>query len=122
MTVRPAKTQISLDIRPVWSESSLYAPWVAKDTSFLHADSEDSDQSGRMPGLIWVFAGRTCYFVGFVMRRLKYKTSQAESQQADQRMAHQANNAYKQSKTNQKRSQSDNQTMVHVINYTQKGG
>ena len=23
-----------------------------------------------MPGLIWVFAGRTCHFVGFVMRRL----------------------------------------------------
>ena len=28
------------------------------------------DQSGRMPRLIWVFAGRTCHFVGFVMRRL----------------------------------------------------
>ena len=31
--------------------------WVAKDTSFLHADSEDSDQTGRMPRL--TFAGRT---------------------------------------------------------------
>ena len=41
MTVRPAKTQISLGIRPVWSESSLCAQWVAKDPSFLHADSED---------------------------------------------------------------------------------
>ena len=41
MTVRPAKTQISLGICPVWSESSLYAQWVAKDPSFLHADSED---------------------------------------------------------------------------------
>ena len=39
--VRPAKTQISLRIRPVWSESSLCAQWVAKDPSFLHADSED---------------------------------------------------------------------------------
>ena len=29
MNVRPAKTQISLDIRPVWSESSLYAQRVA---------------------------------------------------------------------------------------------
>ena len=57
MTVRPAKTQISLGIRPVWSESSLCAQWVAKDPSFLHADSEDSDQIGRMPRLIWVFAG-----------------------------------------------------------------
>ena len=59
MSVRPAKTQISLGIRPVWSESSLSAQWVAKDPSFLHADSEDSDQTRRMPRLIWVFAGRT---------------------------------------------------------------
>ena len=58
-------------IRPVWSESSLYAQWVAKDPSFLQVDSEDSDQTGRMSRLIWVFAGRTCHFVGFVMRRLK---------------------------------------------------
>ena len=70
MTCAPAKTRISLDICPVWSESSLCAQWVAKDPSFLHADSEDSDQIGRMPRLIWVFAGRTCHFVGFVMRRL----------------------------------------------------
>ena len=46
--VRPAKTQISLG----GSESSLCAQWVAKDPSFLHADSEDSDQTGRMPRLI----------------------------------------------------------------------
>ena len=59
MRVRPAKTQISLGIRPVWSESSLCAQWVAKDPSFLHADSEASDQTGRMPRVIWVFAGRT---------------------------------------------------------------
>ena len=51
-------------------ESSLCAQWVAKDPSFLHADSDDSDQTGRMPRLIWVFAGRTCRFVGFVMRQL----------------------------------------------------
>ena len=48
--VHPAKTQISLGIRPVWSESSLCAHWVAKDPMFLHANSEDSDQTGRMPG------------------------------------------------------------------------
>ena len=59
ISVRPAKTQISLGIRPVWSESSLCAQWIAKDTSFLHADSEDSGQTGRMPRLIWVFAGCT---------------------------------------------------------------
>ena len=54
---------------PVCSEYWLCTQWVAKDPSFLHADSEDSDQTGRMPRLIWVFAGRTCHFVGFVMRR-----------------------------------------------------
>ena len=60
VAVRPAKTQISLGICPVWSQSSLCAQWVAKDPSFLHADSKDSDQTGRMPRLIWVFAGHTC--------------------------------------------------------------
>ena len=59
LTVRPAKTQISLGIRPVWSKSSLCAQWVAKVPRFFHADREDSDQTGRMPRLIWVFAGRT---------------------------------------------------------------
>ena len=57
--MHPAKTQISLDIRPVWPESSLCAQRVAKYPSFLLEDSEDSDQTGRMPRLIWVFAGRT---------------------------------------------------------------
>ena len=70
MTMHPAKTQISLGIHPVWSETSLCTQWVAKDPSFLHLDSEDSDQTGRMPRLIWVFAGRTCHCVGFVMSRL----------------------------------------------------
>ena len=65
MTVRPTKTLISLGIRPVWSESSLCAQWIAKDPSFLHADSEDSYQTGRIPRLIWVFAGRTCHFCWF---------------------------------------------------------
>ena len=59
MSVCPAKTHISLGTRPVWSESSLFAQWVAKDPSFLHVDSEDSDQTGQMPRMIWVFAGCT---------------------------------------------------------------
>ena len=70
--VRPAKTQISLGIRPVWSEPSLCAQWVAKNLSFLHPDCQDSDQTGRLPRLIWVFAGRTRHFVGFVMHWLSY--------------------------------------------------
>ena len=59
MAVRPAKTQISLVMRSAWSESSLCAQWVAKDPNFLHANSDDSDQTARMPRLIWVFAGCT---------------------------------------------------------------
>ena len=39
--VGPAKTQISLG-----------AQRVAKDPSFLHTDSEDSDQTKRMPSLV----------------------------------------------------------------------
>ena len=46
-------------IRPVWSESSLSA-WRNLGSLATHwAHSEDSDQTGRMPRLIWVFAGRT---------------------------------------------------------------
>ena len=67
-------------IHPVWSEPSLCAHWVAKDPSFLHADSKDSDQTGRMPRLIWVFAGRTCHFLCFVMRRLNYLNGLSSSQ------------------------------------------
>ena len=72
--VRPAKIQLSLGIHPVWSESSLCARWVAKIPMLLHADSEYFDQTGRMPGLIWAFAGRTGHFVGFVMLRLLFKS------------------------------------------------
>ena len=36
---------------PILIESSLSAQWVAKDPSFFHADSDDSDQTGRMPRL-----------------------------------------------------------------------
>ena len=70
--VRPAKTQISLGIRPVWSESLLSA-WRKLGSLATHwAHSEDSDQTGWIPRLIWVFAGRTCHFVGFVTMRLIY--------------------------------------------------
>ena len=41
MTVRQAKTQISLGI---------CAQWIAKGPSFLHADSKVSYQTGRMLG------------------------------------------------------------------------
>ena len=58
VTVRPAKTQISLGIHPVWSESLLSA-WRKLRSLATHSHSKDSDQTGRMPRLIWVYAGRT---------------------------------------------------------------
>ena len=58
MSVRPAKTQISLGKRPIWSESSLSAWRKLGSLAIRWAHSEDSDQTGRMPRLIWVFAGR----------------------------------------------------------------
>ena len=59
MAVRPAKAQISLGIHPVWSESLLSA-WRMLGSLATHwAHSKDSDQTGQIPRLIWVFAGRT---------------------------------------------------------------
>ena len=53
------RRQISLGISPVWSESSL-STWRKLGSLATHwAHSEDSDQTGRMPRLIWVFTGRT---------------------------------------------------------------
>ena len=70
--MRPAKTQISLGIGPVWSEYSL-STWRKLGSLATHlAHREDSDQTGPMPRLIWVFAGRIYHFIGFVMRWLKW--------------------------------------------------
>ena len=56
MAVRPAKTQISLGIRPVWSESSLSA-WRKVGTLATHwTHSEGSEMSEIEP--IWDFQ---CY-------------------------------------------------------------
>ena len=52
------------------SDQPGHPKWIAKEPRFLHSDSEDSDQTGRMPRLIAVFAGRTGHFVGFVVMRL----------------------------------------------------
>ena len=70
MTVRPAKTQISLGISPVWSESSLSTwrklgflatHWAHNEdwSDWVNAQADLSDQTGWMPRLIWVFAGCT---------------------------------------------------------------
>ena len=58
VAVRPAKTQISLGIRPVWSESSLSA-WRKLGLLATYERTAKTDQTGWMPKLIGVFAGRT---------------------------------------------------------------
>ena len=70
--VPPSKTQISLGICPVWSESSLSA-WRKLGSLATHwAHSEDSGQTGQMTRLIWVLAGCTGHFVDFVMQWLMW--------------------------------------------------
>ena len=58
-------------LRSAWAsaqsdfESSLSA-WRMLGSLATHwVHSEDSDQTGQTPRLIWVFAGRPCHFVGF---------------------------------------------------------
>ena len=71
MTVRPAKTQTSLRIRPVWSESSLSAWRKLGSLATYWAHSEDSDQTDSDSqadlSLRWAYT----HFVAFVMLRLK---------------------------------------------------
>ena len=69
--IRPAyrslnDSQRTSDIRPVWSvfAVSMKKAWVL---STVWAHSRYSDQTGRMSQLIWLFAGRTGHFVGFVV-------------------------------------------------------
>ena len=74
MSVRPARTQISLGIRLIWSESSLRSQCVVKDPSFRHADSEVwSDWADAQADLSLRWAHS--HFVGFVMLRLIPRTN-----------------------------------------------
>ena len=61
--VCPAKTQISLGIRRIWSKSSLYA-W--RNIWHLHVTTYLAHQTKQMQRLTWVFTGRTsfCWFCG----------------------------------------------------------
>ena len=69
--MRPAKTQISLRIRPVWSESLLSAWRSTEPLAYHWAHRKDSDQTWRMPRLIWVFLNllkkkySNCVNIGF---------------------------------------------------------
>ena len=62
MSVRPAKTQISLGIRPVWSESLLCAQCGQRILWSDWADTQ-ADLSLRLA---------QTHFVGFVISRLRY--------------------------------------------------
>ena len=53
--------------------------------NLLHADSEDSDQTGQMPRLICVFTWRTGHFVGFVVLWLIFMS---QCQHRDWRQIH----------------------------------
>ena len=63
MAVRPAKTQISLGIHPVWSESSLSTWWKLGSLAIHWVHSKDADQIRRMARLIWVFTGSTLILI-----------------------------------------------------------
>ena len=74
--VCPTKTQISLGIHPVWSESSLCTQWTAKDPSFLHVDSEDwSDWADAQADLSLRWAHKPfCWFCHDAAHFLKAET------------------------------------------------
>ena len=69
--VRPTKTQISLRIHEVWSESSLSAWRHFVTLTIQNEPSEDSDQTAQMRSLIWIFAGHICPNVRFLTLRFK---------------------------------------------------
>ena len=46
-------------------------PWgKLRSLAIVRVHSEAYDQTGRMPRMIWIFAGRKGHFVGFIMGRL----------------------------------------------------
>ena len=65
-TTKPTKWPVG----PVWSESSLWAWRILGSLATHGVHTRASDQTGRMPRLIWAFAGCTGHFIGFVMLRL----------------------------------------------------
>ena len=68
--VRPAKTQISLYIHPVWQGFSFTPLRIVQRLYKANAISKDSDQIVWMCRLILVFAGHTSLIVGFVVHWL----------------------------------------------------
>ena len=71
--VLPVKTRIRLG--PVWSVFTVRMKkhWVL---GYPESASKDSDRTGKMPRLIWVFAGHTGQFVCFVVLRLNLSSTE----------------------------------------------
>ena len=65
--MQPAKTHISLHIRAVWSETSLILCAFCSLQAIQRGINENPCHTGWMYRLIWVFAGHTGLFVGFVV-------------------------------------------------------
>ena len=66
--VRPAKTQISLRIRAVWSESSLIVCAFYTFQAIQRGINKKPCHTRWMYRLIWVFAGHSGLIVSFVVR------------------------------------------------------
>ena len=85
-------------MRPVWSGSSLSA-WRKLGSLATHwAHGEVPDQTGWMPGLIWVFAGRTvillfcheaAHFIHFLHFQNLIQTYSLENLLGERKKAHQ---------------------------------
>ena len=69
--VQPAKTQISLPICTVWSESLLISCAFYSLPAIHRGMNKNLCHTGWMNRLIWVFAGHTGLIVGFVVCWLK---------------------------------------------------
>ena len=63
-------------LRSAWTSESLLSAWRSlASLAILRVHRDDSDQTGWMPRLIWVFSGHTGLIAGFVMRHLIYEMS-----------------------------------------------
>ena len=79
MSVRPSKTQISLGICPVWSESSLCAQWVDKDPVFFLRTAKTLIRLGWCPS--WsessLGAQSLCWFCHEAAQIMKFQLKTA---------------------------------------------
>ena len=72
--VQPAKTQISLRICAVWSDSSLIARTFYSLRAIQRGINKNPCHSGWVYRLIWDFTGHTDLIVGFVVRWFSFSS------------------------------------------------